>query len=38
MCMKKIITIRNKLHKFIQSVQCCMSVNPFYTTFAAETD
>jgi len=38
MCMKKIITIRNKLHKFMQNVQYCISVNPFYTTFAAETD
>ena len=38
MSMKKIITIRNKLHKYIQNVQYCVSVNPFYTTFAAETD
>ena len=38
MSMKKIITIRNKSHKSIQNVQYYISVNPFYTTFAAETD
>ena len=38
MCKKKIITIRNKLHKFTKLCNCFMRINPFYATFAAETD